>query len=155
MPVGFEGLEVTRSNHADSALRHTEVAEAGLPEQRPDGAEVPAAQHRARIGDDPQLLRGDRVALPVGRAAGQPDVTNAEHIVGSVHADSDSRPPIVFISRVAAVACRSTVQCSTPGISMSTDCGLTHVTSISHWAVSFGVAELKYRAQLCWPGVVA
>jgi hypothetical protein len=82
MPVGVERLEVTRSNHADSTLSHAEVAEAGLPKQRPAGAEVVPLQHRARIGDHPQVLRGDRVALPVGRAAGQPDVTDAERSPG-------------------------------------------------------------------------
>ena len=34
-----------------------------------------------------------------------------------------SRPPIMLISRVARVDCRSTVHCSSPGISMCTDHG--------------------------------
>jgi len=75
-----EGLEVTGSDHSDPALRHAKVAEARLPEQRPARAEVAAPQNRMRLGDKPQPVRGNRVALAVGCAARQPDVTDTTSI---------------------------------------------------------------------------
>ena len=78
MPVRIERLEVTRPDHADSALRHAKVTEAGLPEQWPARAQIAAFQNRVRVSDDPQLLRGHHVALPVGSAACQPNVPDAE-----------------------------------------------------------------------------
>jgi hypothetical protein len=44
---------------------------------------------------------------------------------------------------------------SSPGIWTYSDHGVTHATSIAHRTASLGVAELKYREQLCSPGVVA
>ncbi|OBF60790.1 hypothetical protein A5787_18655 [Mycobacterium sp. 852002-50816_SCH5313054-b] len=72
-----------------------------------------------------------------------------------VHARAGSRGAIALISRVAGVAPRSSCHPSNPPISTDNDHGVTHATSMSHWTASPAAAELKYRAQLSGPGVVA
>jgi hypothetical protein len=90
------------------------------------------------------MRRGDQ-AQHVDFAGGQPRL---------VHARAGHHPPIVLINRVEIVAWRSTCHSSSPSIPISSDHGLSHATSMAHCTAALGVTELKYLAQLCWPGVV-
>ena len=72
-----------------------------------------------------------------------------------VHAAVGRWLPMTLISRVAGVVLMSTRQSSSPSMEISSDHGVIQVDSMSHTTGSTGVAELKYREQLCGPGVVA
>ena len=84
-----------------------------------------------------------------------PDLGTCYLVLGLVHAAVGMRLPMTLITRVAKVFLMSTRQSSSPSMEISSDHGLSQVDLMSHTTGSIAVAELKYREQLCGPGVVA
>ena len=62
---------------------------------------------------------------------------------------------MALIRRVGRVEVMSTRQSNTPSMEIASDHGVSQVASMAQTRGSMSVAELKYREQLCDPGVVA
>ena len=148
----------------NALLRKPKITKAGLLRQRPDRAEVFAAEHGAEPATAHTRAGAVMKYWPLGAVPYspiRPTLSNgpaARPMVAStarlVQAQSGSRAPTVLISRVAGVLRISTCQSSSPSTWTRIDHALSHATSISHRTASLMVAELKYLAQLSCAGAV-
>ena len=131
----------------------------------PTGPRSSPCTTRGRFGDRPHAFGCDAEFLAVGQGSGQPDLADAQQRAndaahrrqrsaagprrgGQVAADDAHQP-----RRRGGLDVDSPIQQSLNGNQQRPR--VIQVDSMSRTTGSTGVAELKYREQLCGPGVVA